>query len=146
MKNKLNFSVILVCMLALTLVFISCNRKSGGSGVYKLQWGAFWTSYSEVQNTIAEKGWNVITAGTNAAVTKGADATSVYNFCIKNIFFIDGDDGIEGSFEDLLNYSKNGVSAPEELKTLLKRNKTKVPLAGVFDAGSSAVVFYITKN
>ena len=143
MKNKLKVLVMLVCMLALTLVFASCNRNSG---VYKLQWGAFWASYSEVQNAISENGWNITNAGANAAITTGADATAVYDFCIENIFFIDGNDNIEGSFEELIDYSEDDVSAPEELKTLLKRNKSKAPIAGIFEADSVAVVFYITKN
>jgi hypothetical protein len=52
----------------------------------------------------------------------------------------------DGSFEECINFSKDSVSAPDGLKTAAKTNQDNVPLAGIYDGGNVAVLFYITKN
>jgi hypothetical protein len=118
---------------------------TNSGGTYTLQWGSTLTSYSRVESIIATQGWNIQRVGDTAAYATKATATSIYNWCIDNAYLYRT--GIEsGSFESLVNYSSNGVSAPPALKTALNSNKANVPLAGIFDGGSVAVLFYITKN
>jgi hypothetical protein len=45
-----------------------------------------------------------------------------------------------------LDYSKDGVGLPSDLKAALAGQKSNVPLAGIFDASSTAVLFYLSKN
>jgi hypothetical protein len=52
----------------------------------------------------------------------------------------------DGAFEDCVNFSSNGVGAPAGLKNSSSATGANVPLAGIFDGGSGAVLFYITKN
>jgi hypothetical protein len=54
----------------------------------------------------------------------------------------------DGSFEDLLGYKdpKSNIGLPTYLKAALTTQKANVPLAGVFEGGGYAVVFYISKN
>jgi hypothetical protein len=131
-------------MLAVLLTF--CFILAGcGNGTYHLKWGATFVSYSQVQSVITTQGWTVADSGTNWALVTGGTATSVYDYCMNNVSWLDGGD-VEGSFEDCINFSKDGISALPELKTVFNTKKGKVPLAGVFDGGSVAVLFYITKN
>jgi hypothetical protein len=141
MKHKKFFAA---GMLAVLLVF--CFVLAGcGNGTYHLKWGATFTGYSRVQSTITAQGWTVADSGTNWALATGSTATSVYEYCMNNVSWLDGGD-MEGSFEDCVNFSKDGISALSELKKALNNKKGKVPLAGIFDGKSVAVLFYITKN
>ncbi|MDR3337315.1 MAG: hypothetical protein LBT16_08940 [Treponema sp.] len=151
MNKKLLFLGIPVCLLILGLALSGCDNGTTGSGAptdeYTLEWGSFNADYATIMATIKKEGWNVqeVQGGT-AGMATGATATAIYNYCTSGkIVFNDGGT-VNGSFETLINYSNQGVSAPSELKTLLNSNKANVPLAGIFDGGQAAVVFYIRKK
>jgi hypothetical protein len=97
--------------------------------------------------TIQQQGWNVQEVqGQSAGMATGATATTIYNYCTSGTISFNDGGTVNGSFETLVNYSNQGVSAPSGLKTLLISNKANVPLAGIFDGGQAAVVFYIRKK
>ena len=143
-------------VLALAFSLIGCDNGGGGSnkgpgtvppgtgGDYKLQWLAYETSRSEVESIISTQNWDVTQAGPNAGWAKDPTATAIYNYAKNNANTPFSEEN--GSFESLVNFSEEGVSAPNELKTALNANKNNVPLAGIFDAVEVAVFFYITKN
>jgi hypothetical protein len=113
---------------------------------YVAYWGAFTASPSVIEGVIRSQGWNVTRVDSNSAYATGATATAIYYYNIKQTYFTDYGTKT-GSFDELLNYSADGVTyVPLALKTALINNKNKVPLAAIFDAGSFAVTFYITKN
>jgi hypothetical protein len=138
---------ILAIVPALALVLASCDNETTTKAEYHLKWGVTSTSYSEVQSTITSQGWTVAGSGADWAVGAGSTAISVYNWCMGNVAFVDGGD-FDGSFEECINFSRDGVSAPSGLKTAVNANKANVPLVGIFDGGYSvgAVLFYLTKN
>jgi len=112
---------------------------------FNLQWGATLTTYSDVEDIIKTQGWKVQSSGATFALATGATAETVYNWCLSNVTFVDNGT-TSGSFESLVNFSSGGISAPSGLKTALNNNKANVPLAGIFNGGEVAVLFYITKN
>ncbi|MDR2500909.1 MAG: InlB B-repeat-containing protein, partial [Treponema sp.] len=125
-------------------VYAKWTAQSSG-GEYNLVWGIFNSSFSQAESIILSQKWTVEkTDGGTAAGAKGAEATKIYNWCLANVQFTDG--GTEqGSFEEIVNLSIDGVSAPRGLKNWANYNKDNVPLAGIFDGGSFVVLFYITK-
>jgi hypothetical protein len=149
----MNKKLILSGILAVALIFslAGCGGGAGGGDPgdeYTLEWGSFTTSYSTIMNTIQQQGWDVQQVqGQSAGMAKGATATAIYAYCTSGgIVFNDGGT-VTGAFEDLVSYSDDGTTyAPQGLQTLLINNKANAPLAGIFDAGVAAVVFYITKN
>ncbi|MDR1178555.1 MAG: hypothetical protein LBK64_06990 [Spirochaetaceae bacterium] len=145
MNKKLVFLAMLVSLLALSLVFVSCDNGTTSKGEYHLKWGTTYTSYSEVQGYIISENWDVADSGSDWALGTDDTATTVYNWCMNHISWAEGGE-VDGSFEECIDFSKGGVSAPLGLKTAGNDNQDKVPLAGIFDGGFVAVLFYITKN
>jgi hypothetical protein len=164
MKRKL-FGIVgaLAVLLMPGLVLAGCDNGSTNTGYddgstdawydngptnkdeYHLRWGVTYTTYSTIRFIIIDQNWTVTAQGSNYALATGSTARSVYNYCMNNVSWIDGGD-FDGSFEECANFSKDGVSAPSGLKSAGNNNKGNIPLAGVFDGGSGAVLFYITKN
>jgi hypothetical protein len=146
MKRKLfGIAGALAVLLMSGLVLTGCDNGSTNKDEYHLKWGATYTTYWVITSTIISQNWTVTAQGSNYALATGITATSVYNYCMNNVSWIDGGD-FDGSFEECINFSQDGVSAPFGLKSAGNNNKGNIPLAGVFDGGSSAVLFYITKN
>jgi hypothetical protein len=141
MKKRLLVSGLLVCLLALGLVFVSCG---GGGGEYKLEWASFNTTYAAVLSTISGQGWTVEDA-TDGAYATGDTARDIRTYCINTTSFTDGGSA-DGSFVGLLEYTKDGIGLPPILKTALATQEANVPLAGIYDGGGFAVVFYVSKN
>jgi hypothetical protein len=52
MNKKLVFLAMLVSLLALSLVFVSCDNGTTSKGEYHLKWGATATNYGTVKLTI----------------------------------------------------------------------------------------------
>jgi hypothetical protein len=51
------------------------------------------------------------------------------------------------SFENLLNFNKNGIGLPSALKTALTRQKANLPIAAVFQVNAQGVVvFFVTEH
>jgi hypothetical protein len=145
-KNKFSVLGILAMALVLGFVLAGCDNGTTTKAEYHLKWGVTSTSYSEVQSTITEQGWTVADSGSAWAIGTGSTASAIYDWCMSNVTFADGGD-FDGSFEECMNFSKDGVLAPAGLKTAGTNNKANVPLAGIFDGGSAgAVLFYVTKN
>ncbi|MCL2129360.1 MAG: hypothetical protein FWH35_03290 [Treponema sp.] len=152
MKKKLVFSAILVCLLALGLMFVGCSSDSTSLGEYTLSWGIFVPGSQSIDDVVAAQGWNVTaTDGGDAGYATGTTATKIYVFCLEEIDFDDGG-AIDGEFADLVGYSNDGIGAPPELKAAMLSNKDKAPLAGIFKVNSpdvrynSHIVYYIVKN
>jgi hypothetical protein len=147
--KKCKFSVLgmLAMVLALGFALDGCDNGTTSKGEYHLKWGVTYTTYSQVESTVTSQGWAITDQGSNWALGTGSTATTVYNWCMGNVTFVDGGD-FDGSLEECLNFSKDGVSAPAGLKTAGNNNKANIPLAGIFDGGYNvgAVLFYITKN
>ena len=154
MKKKLVFSAILVCLLALGLMFVGCSSDSTSLGEYSLAWGIFVPGTQSIQEVVAAQGWSITeTDGGDAGYATGATADAIYKYCTSgNVSFDDGGD-FDGSFEECVNYTKDGIGVPPGLKAAMASNKAKAPIAGVFKVDpsfpvdpNSHVVFYITKN
>ncbi|MDR1902922.1 MAG: hypothetical protein LBQ88_11650 [Treponema sp.] len=138
---KKNFSFVLIgIMLVIGLVLTGCAKST-----YHLKWGAASISYSVVQSTITSEGWTVADSGTNWVLVTGDTANSVYEYCVDNVRWLDSGD-FDGLFEECLNFSKDGVSAPQDLITAANKIRRRAPVTGIFNGGRVAVMFYITKN
>ncbi|MDR2493891.1 MAG: hypothetical protein LBD24_01585 [Spirochaetaceae bacterium] len=138
----------LAVVLALGFVLTGCEEEDsggGGGGGYHLKWGITDTTYNAVYSTIQNRGWTVAGSGVNWALGTGGTANSVYAYCTNNLTFVDYGD-FDGSLEACINFSRSGVSAPAGLKASAHGNSGSMPLAGIFDGGGVAVLFYITKN
>jgi hypothetical protein len=129
-------------MLAAGLVLTGCAKST-----YHLQWGAAFIPYARVQSIIASEGWAIAESGDSWALAAGDAAGSVYEYCMATVRWIDNGEH-DGSFEEAIGFSQDGVSAPPDLVTAANKIKRRVPVVGIFDAGGSgiAVMFYITKN
>jgi hypothetical protein len=145
MKKKHNLLIMLVCLLALGLAVTSCDNGTTEKGEYHLLWGTFTSTYSQIKTVITQQSWDVTPLGDSAGYATGDTATAIRNYNVANTQFSDGGDK-DGSFEELLNFSKNGIGLPDNLKTVFADQKPNVPLAGIFDAGDFAVLFYVNKN
>jgi hypothetical protein len=62
-----------------------------------------------------------------------------------NLSWDDGGDS-DGSFEDCVKFSLDGISAPAGLQTAPAANAGNAPLAGIFSSTAGVILFYITKN
>lgn len=144
-RNNLFFFGMLAAALVFGLVFAAC--KNAPDDEYHLKWGREDTTYSNIATTIASEGWTVAASDTNWSLATGSSALDGYSWCMGHITWEDGGD-FGGSFEDCINFSKNGISAPAGLKTAGNTHKANAPLAGFFDAGNGNefILFYITKN
>jgi hypothetical protein len=112
---------------------------------YILEWGAFNATYAGVQSTISAQGWDVELADDGVYAT-GTTAEDIYTYSKNTISFIKTGSK-DGTFEELLNYKSEGVGLPSNLKKHLRGEKANAPLAGIFDNGQSATVFYVkSKN
>jgi hypothetical protein len=143
--KRLNLLVMLVALLALGLVFASCDSGTSNDDDYHLEWGTIQTTYFVVQNVIETQEWDVTPVGSSSAYATGATAVAIRDYNHKNTYFQAGGDE-DGSFEELLEYKNDGIGLPQNLKTALAGQKSNVPLAGIFDAGAFAVLFYVSKK
>ena len=144
--------------MALGLVFVGCGGSSP-SYEYTLSWGIFVPGTYSIEDVVNDQGWVVNEIpGEEAAYVTGNTAYDVYIYCLNNTNFYDGEPAVGGSFETLVNYSIDGISAPPGLQAAMLANKENVPVAGIFKVDSyfygypysvtpnSHVVFYIVKN
>jgi hypothetical protein len=147
MNKKRNLLVVLVCLLVLSMAFVSCDNGTTKKGEYLLEWGTTYTSPSDITSAIYSQGWDVEMVQTGVSVyATGNTATAIYNYSRDMWYFEEGGEE-DGSFEDLLNYTKEeGKGLPDNLKDALRAQKDNVPLAGIYNTGSFVVVFYISKN
>jgi len=114
---------------------------------YVLEWG-IWTgqNYSYIASQFQGAGYPLTSAGNNAGYLTGNAAAKAISI-IKNGYSFNDSGDKTGEFDELLNYTKNGIGVPSALKTAMNANKDKLPIGGVFYAsGAGVLVFYIDKN
>jgi hypothetical protein len=145
MERK-NFGIagILVVLLAMGLALAGCDNGTTDKGEYHLAWGAASVAYSYVSSQIADSAQE---RGADWLLCTGSTATTVYDNAREQIsswLLANGD--FDGSFNECLNFSNEGIEAPSGLKGSSSAVASGVPLLGVFDGGSMTVLFYITKN
>jgi hypothetical protein len=125
---------------------------TGEKDEYELLWG-IWdgASYSQISVQFTSNGFALTSAGSNAGYLTGSSATNALN-TIQNTpgAEFDDDGEVAGTFEKVLDYTKDGRGLPDNLKTTLKAQRTSAPLAVVFqlshdDGSTSVVAFYVTK-
>jgi hypothetical protein len=150
MNKKLLFSGILVCLLVFSLFFVGCPQPTDdpSRGEYHLIWGTTFTDQSDVLNVISNNSWTAADYGIDWVLGTGSDATNAYNWCNTpaNVGWDDAGT-FDGTFEQCVNFTKNGVGAPQALKTAAITNKNNAPLACIYDyQGQYAVLCYVTKN
>ncbi|AEF82955.1 hypothetical protein TREAZ_2985 [Leadbettera azotonutricia ZAS-9] len=135
-------------MLALGLVLAGCDNGSTSSvGEYNLIWGAYnnYVTMTDIENTIANQNWPV-TSANDGKYAIGDTARSIRTYCVGSQYFTDGG-AADGSYEDLLNYTSNGIGLPSDLKNAMASQKASVPIAGVFkNPLNLEVMFYVSKN
>jgi hypothetical protein len=156
MNKKLIISAMLVSLLALGLALAGCdNGTTGGDGnnnsggdQYTIEWAMFNISYTDLKAIMqAAVGAQNVESGSNYAMAKGTAAETGFQILSSTYSILVLDSGTEtGSFEKLVGFSKDGVSVPAGLKTLLNNNKNNVPLAALFAASGGTVAFYATKK
>jgi hypothetical protein len=123
---------------------------------FRLRWGLLSSSlsYSDIQAVIAQQQWTIADYGANWALGTGSIATTIYNWCnnpsnIPVDYWYDNGE-VYGSFEELKNFSMEGVGLPAGLKSSPSFTGASVPLAGIYNGGSltgyMTVLFYVTKN
>jgi hypothetical protein len=135
-------------MLALALTFglVLSGCKEDDVGEYDLKWG-LWINetYANISAQFNNNNVPLTSAGPNAGYLTGNNATAAYNFISSYYSFYDYG-STDGSFEDLVNYKKDGIGAPVTLKDALRAQKANAPLAGVFQYQNYVLLFYLSKN
>jgi hypothetical protein len=149
MKRKcFGVTGVLAVLLALGLVLAGCDNGTTSKGEYHLQWGATSTSFSVLSSGITNGGGSFNAgSGTGWGLVKGSMATMISNGIQSEMspsdWISDGEQ--DGSFEECLNFSIDGIGAPSGLKSAA--SSEDVPLAGIFDGGNGVTVLvYITRN
>jgi hypothetical protein len=152
MKKK-HFSVLGIAALALAfgLVFAGCGNAGGE---YFLMWGDTAATYSVqiaalTNASLGPNKVNIAESGNSPdwSLAVGAEAQKAYHVWFNILHPGDRPDGtFDGSFEECVNFSAGGVSAPSGLKAVAPNYSSNLPVAGVFDAGGYAVLFYIRAN
>jgi hypothetical protein len=157
MKKKFfGIAGLLAMALVFGLIVTGCDenadKDNNDSGAYHLQvtitsWGGDYDAFKSTMlssvSSYAETGDDL-----GSGYVTGAAAKSAYDIFTDSS---SSDINTDGSFENLLNFSKDGIGAPPKLKAALAAKKGSVPLFGLFytDIGEvpiKYVVFYITKN
>jgi hypothetical protein len=91
-------------------------------------------TWSQMKNIISDEGWNIsYVSGTKSGYATGNSAENMFSNgqYVFDRYVVDHGDEV-GSFEELLNLSNDGISAPEALKTALKSRKASAPLVAIF--------------
>ena len=152
MKNKKIRLGMLVMALVFAVAVVGCDNGTT-EDQYTLSWGEFRETTHTITGAINDNDWNVTWTQPNQhGFSTGSTANSVYVFCRDEIRFIDGAEGINGSFYSLVNHSVRGFGAPPALRAALVDNRDNVPLAGIFRIigtgipPNSWVVFYIRRR
>jgi len=138
MKTKFKLFGFIAMVAVIGFMTVSCKEDDP----YKLEWCS-WSSlyYSSVKSYI---GSSFIETGTYQGYVTGSKATDAYNEAKKYSVY---DSGTEtGEWTELLNFSKDGIGLPAELKSAMSKQEANVPVGGVFGIGAYAILFYITKN
>jgi hypothetical protein len=164
MNRKLILAM-LAGLLALSLAFVGCDNGTTSSGgddgdktgddgdttQYTLEWGAWdGQTYATISSNFTAAQHPLTPAGSNAGYLTGSMALSAYNI-VHDAYRFDDGGTVSGSFDSLLNFSKDGIGLPDGgLKNALREQKANVPLAGVFQYTSGGrpgvSVFYLTKK
>ena len=147
MKKIFFIMILAVCLLSLSSIFTSCDNEDTFNDDYELRWMVIkqpWTIDSLVSNF----SWDVQLSGIGGSrYAFGAKAEIILGDCYSNPDIVLDSDYKKGSYKELLNYKKDGISAPNELKENIRyQGDGTVPLAGIF-LGSLTypIVFYIDK-
>jgi len=149
MKNTIRILVIIALVAIIGFSFVSCGGDDDSGGdEYKLTWGLWMgVDYSYISSQFIANGANPVSAGSSAGYITGNDASRA--FSIASTYPFDDDGTMTGSFETLLNFKKDGIGAPQELKSAMLAQKDNVPVGGIFQAsinGSVGVIgFYVEK-
>jgi hypothetical protein len=150
MKNNRFFMTgMFAVLLTFGLVLSGCSDSSS-TGEYKLSWGIWNTAnYDYVNTQFSSRGYSLIPAGTNAGYITGTSAANAYN-AVKTVQSFDDQGTQDGSFEELLGFTKNSIGLPTDLKATMAGQKTNVPVAGVFQftagGAQNVALFYVSKN
>ena len=141
MKKTVFFGLLVV---VLAFGFIGC---SDDDDPYKLTWG-LWegATYSEISQNFSNADVPLTPVGNNAGYLTGNAAAEAFNI-ISNEFKFDDDGTKTGTYESLVDYKKDGIGAPSDLKTAMLAEKNNVPVGGVYYVTSvGVIVFYVAKN
>jgi len=149
-----SFGIIaLVAVIGFTMAACDDGGGPGGAkGEYHLRWGQpTGGTWSSVESAFSSNGWTAVDESNTAPEWKlvtGTTATAIYNYC-QTLGYADGGD-VDGTFEQCLGFSKNGITGPAGLKAAAETYKGDAPLGGMF-AGTSqgynfVILLYITKN
>jgi hypothetical protein len=123
---------------------------------YHATWGLLSSSipYTQIQSTMAQQNWSIADSGANWALATGPAAIAVQNWCYNpsnipyDLWRYNGE--TDGSFEELKNYSIDGIGIPQEIKNSLYFTGNNAPLMVVFNGGSGmsnrTLFIYITRN
>ena len=161
MKRKLDlFIILLIGFLALCIAFVSCgDTPSGSDDEHHLTYWAFvpgGAGHATITDIINDFGWpgttRVGSETDSPAWVSGSTATAIYDWCVNEPLNYDLNGTIVGSFEQVLNFTMNGITCPPALKTALNSNKGNVPLTAIFKVPdgladpNTHIIFYIQKN
>jgi len=114
---------------------------SGGSGNYKLTWGIYDQTFSLSVAEFAYYGFPLTLAGSNAGYITGNTASQAFSQVNPAVEY-----GISyGTFEILVEFKRDGIGAPQELKSAMLAKKANVPVGGVFGYSDFSVAFYIER-
>jgi len=152
MKRTIKAFGIITLMAVIGFGVVACDDGGGGGGPkgeYHLRWGQpYSATWSDVESKVTSEGWTMEDESDTAPKWKlstGATAIAIYNYC-QTLGYADGGD-VDGTFEQCLAFSKNGITGPAGLKAAAETHKDKAPLGGMFDSGYGFVILlYITKN
>jgi len=147
MRNFFKFLGLTALVAVIGLSMAACRQDGGDDDddPYKMNWGS-WDSgyYDDVRDYVGTGNGFIEVITNNAGYVTGSKATDAYN---KAKSYPVHDSGIKtGEWSDLVNFSKDGISAPAALKTAMLGQEGNVPLGGVFEASGYTLVFYITRN
>jgi len=121
----------------------------GNNDLYMLEWGVWEnTTYSYVSSAFDNFSLPLTPAGTNAGYLTGDDANTALEYIKDDSNPTDIDDHGEttDTFENLINYTKDGYGAPDALKTAMTEEiqKANLPVGGVFQpSGQNMVITFI---
>jgi hypothetical protein len=131
----------------------STGQQEAGTGsppTYDLYWGFIdGETYSDATAQAANQGVSLIAAGSNAGYVTGADAVAGFSKMDNNYF--DNYGTLNDTFENLLNFNRDGIGLPPALKTAMTGQKANLPIAAVFEVNDpdtlqGVVVFFIQEH
>ncbi len=145
MKKMFRYLGMIVMMAIIGVSFFACDTgNNNGDDDYTLQWAALSIPYDYVIEGM--EGYEMTAVSNNWAMGTGDEAERGYaEFMSEALPAIVDDGEISGSFEECVNFSLDGISAPADLKTATFVHKDDTPILGVFN-DNYVIVFYLTKD